>query len=498
MRLSQINNVINNKRRFKIIGIDDEAGIVNALRILTQKQNYEFEGYTDANEGIEKIKSGHFDLLILDFLLEDTNGYEVVEKIREFNKDLYILLLTGHSESAPPLETLERCQIQGYCTKSNDPSQLVLMIKSAHKSVELMNEIRITRDGLNNVLMAAPHIYQLKPIEHIIDEAIKNLSLFTNTNNSFIIVDNVAKESGVEMFFKGTGRFDTDPDDFTKLFNPLLMQYAGSSRIDRKITASEEGIFCPLVNINGSTMGVIFVETKSVNLQILEVFSNQVASSVSNALLHSILNIKNEELNKTYEVMRTRYEETINTLRLTVDAKDEYTRGHSDRVAEYALKIGKTYEYFSEDDLRLLRVGGIFHDIGKIGTADDILLSDKKLSQGEFEEIKKHPETGASILSALSMFSDIVPIILHHHERIDGTGYPKGLKGEEIPIHARILAVADAFDAMTTNRVYRTKLSLEEAIAQLNKGAGTQFDSDVCRRFIQLLSDDSVEFTMAV
>ncbi|MDP4093199.1 MAG: HD domain-containing response regulator [Bacillota bacterium] len=493
MRLSKIKRLKEADARsdFRIIGIDDEAGIIDSLKIILEKQGYEFEGYTDHEKAIEMIKNNHYDLLILDYLLDNIKGSQVVELIREFNKELYILLLTGHSEAAPPLETLEKNDIQGYCLKSNDSSQLLLMVKSAYKAVEMMNEIKLTRDGLNSMLKAVPKIYQIQPIDLILEEILKSLLPIIGSTDAFILVDSILDrnmEARKESFFKGIGKFDTDINSFVSLFNPILMEYAGSARIAQNVVRYEEGVFFPLLNENKESMGVIYVEVPdNKNLKLLEIYANQAASSLNNAFLHSMLNIKNEELKKTYEIIRTRYEETINTLRLTVDAKDEYTRGHSDRVAEYAVELGRCFDKLGENDLHILKVGGIFHDIGKIGTTDDILLADRKLSREEFEEIEKHPVTGANILSALSMFSDIVPLVMYHHERIDGTGYPKGLKDGEIPFLARILSIADAFDAMTTNRAYRRKMSVEDAINQLVKGAGTQFDSEIVDVFIKLL-----------
>ena len=137
-------------------------------------------------------------------------------------------------------------------------------------------------------------------------------------------------------------------------------------------------------------------------------------------------------------------------------------------------------------ELETLRIGGFFHDIGKIGTADDILLKSEKLSDEELKEIQKHPLKGARIYPRF-MFKDVVPVVKCHHERIDGTGYPEGLKGESIPLLARVISVADAFDAMLSDRVYRSKLNLEEARQQLINGAGTQFDSRVVSVFIELI-----------
>lgn len=208
-------------------------------------------------------------------------------------------------------------------------------------------------------------------------------------------------------------------------------------------------------------------------------------------LAHRVIDMKNVELQQSKEEIAMWYRSTVNTIRLAIDAKDHYTRGHSDRVSEYAVKIGEALN-LSQSDLNLLRESGIFHDIGKIGIDDKILKKPGKLTQEEFEEIKKHPQQGALILSAVSMFKDIIPIILYHHERYDGKGYPQGLKGDQIPILAKILAVADAFDAMTTDRVYHKKLSLEETIEELRKGAKTQFDPIVAHALIKLIEEQKI------
>jgi putative nucleotidyltransferase with HDIG domain len=202
-----------------------------------------------------------------------------------------------------------------------------------------------------------------------------------------------------------------------------------------------------------------------------------------------MVNIKNDELKRTYDELRKTYLDTIEALRLTVDAKDEYTRGHSDRVAYFACKVGKAIG-LTDAELETLRIGGIFHDIGKIGTSDEILKKTDMLSGQEYDIIKQHPLKGAHILSAVSMFEDAVPLIKCHHEWVDGSGYPLGLKGEEIPFLGRILSVADAFDAMTSTRHYRLKLNLENAKDQLVKGSGTQFDKQVVDIFIAVVIDN--------
>lgn len=169
--------------------------------------------------------------------------------------------------------------------------------------------------------------------------------------------------------------------------------------------------------------------------------------------------IYNNNISKLQELNNNEHLAYIETLRRTVDAKDKYTRGHSDRVAQYSILIGKKLG-LSYEDLETLRIGGLFHDIGKIGIPDNILLKTSKLTDYEYDEIKKHPSIGAYILENSKIFANIIPIVLHHHERYDGKGYPYNLKGEDIPYMARIVAISDTFDAMTSKRCYRDSLSI--------------------------------------
>lgn len=222
--LQNLDNVNNSNSNYKIIAVDDEEGIVDSLSIFLKRSGYNFIGVTDPLEAIEKVKNEHFDLMILDFIMTPIHGDQVVEEIRKFNKDLYILLLTGHKDLAPPLDTIKKLDIQGYCEKSDKFDQLLLLIESGIKSIEQMQEIK-------------------------------------------------------------------------------------------KI---------------------------------------------------------NEKLSDTYQKLQNSYLESIQTLRYTVEAKDSYTRGHSDRVSEISVLLGK-HLGLSDQDLEHLRLGGLFHDIGKIGVPDMIL-----------------------------------------------------------------------------------------------------------------------------
>ena len=336
-----LQNQTNEGRKYKIIGVDDEEGILDSLRVLLEDTSYEFVGITNPVEAIERVRQEHFDLMLLDFMMTPLHGDEVVEEIRKFNKELYILLLTGHKDLAPPLETIKRLDIQGYCEKSDKFDQLLLLIESAIKSVKQMDEIK---------------------------------------------------------------------------------------RI-------------------------------------------------------------NEKLEDSKEQLEQAYLDMVQTLRYTVEAKDSYTRGHSDRVSEYSVLIGEKLGLPAEQ-IKTLRIGGLFHDIGKIGIPDSILLKPAKLTDEEYSQIKNHPSIGAHILGSAAIFQDIIPIVKHHHERYDGNGYPSKLKGEEIPYLARIAAVADTFDAMTSRRSYRGPIDVEHVKEEIKRCEGTQFDPQIAEVFIEILNND--------
>lgn len=168
----------------------------------------------------------------------------------------------------------------------------------------------------------------------------------------------------------------------------------------------------------------------------------------------------------------------------TLEAKDPYSSFHSQNVSSYARKLARAMD-FSQKEVSLIGIAGLLHDIGKIGIKDNILQKEGKLTDDEYERIKRHPMIAAVILEPVEELSSIIETVRYHHERYDGHGYPEGLAGEDIPIGARIMTVADSYDAMTTKRPYRkTPLTQEEAVARLREGAGTQFDPHIVEVFV--------------
>ncbi|MCQ2979116.1 MAG: HD-GYP domain-containing protein [Clostridia bacterium] len=180
------------------------------------------------------------------------------------------------------------------------------------------------------------------------------------------------------------------------------------------------------------------------------------------------------------------YYETIDTLRKAVDKKDPYTRGHSDRVGYISAMIAETMG-LTDEEIDKIRLGGQFHDIGKIGIKDNIITKPDRLTDEEYDEIKKHPIIGYELLEKNNIFKDILPAIRSHHEKYDGTGYPDGLAGNKIPLMARIVCVADSFDAMMSKRSYRDKMDLDYTMNEIERCKGTQFDPKVAEAFKVLM-----------
>ena len=230
-------------------------------------------------------------------------------------------------------------------------------------------------------------------------------------------------------------------------------------------------------------LGIIQVANKRGNftyrpedLDLLKILGSQVAFVIQNADL--------------FQNLQRAYIDTLSALTSAIDAKDSYTRGHSERVTELSIRLAAEVGIASEE-IEKIKLGGLLHDIGKIGIPEGILNKPGRLNDEEFEIIKSHPDLGLHILGKVEFLEAIVPIIRHHHERYDGKGYPSGLKGEEIPLLARIVSVVDTYDAMTTDRPYRKAMTVEEALKEIERCSGSQFDPEIAAHFIRMTMRES-------
>lgn len=321
------------KKIYKVLIIDDDISIMEMLSMMLKKYNCDVTTYTEPVSAIEELKNNKYDILILNFLMMPVNGDRIVELVREFDKEIYIILMSTHNDLVPSIDLMKKLDIQAYFEKSSRFDELIMLVQGGIKYIEQLNRI---------------------------------------------------KEMNMQL--------DKNLIEFAKI----------------------------------------------------------------------LLN--------------------------TISAKDNYTKDHSQNVSKLCVMFAN-YLNLSEDDIENLRIAALFHDIGKIGIPDNILQKEGKLTDTEYETIKLHPVIGANIFSSTDIFKHIAPIIVAHHERVDGTGYPNNLKENEIPYLAKILTICDCFDAMVSKRSYKEKMTIEYAIEQLKKGAGTQFDRELAESFIKLINE---------
>jgi HD-GYP domain-containing protein (c-di-GMP phosphodiesterase class II) len=214
------------------------------------------------------------------------------------------------------------------------------------------------------------------------------------------------------------------------------------------------------------------------DVQLLSIFASHAASSFQNARMYSRLQDLNKDIIRSYA--------------RAVEAKDVYTRGHSERVAAYALHLGIKAGVM-DDELEKLYIGGVLHDIGKIGVPDHILNKPGRLTDEEFAVIKRHPVIGKEILSQVFFLKDIFPLVYYHHERLDGSGYPEGKTGEELPFLCKILSVADVFEALTSDRAYRRALPLDKVEEIMFSMSGSHLDSDLLEMWFKLVREKGID-----
>lgn len=247
-----------------------------------------------------------------------------------------------------------------------------------------------------------------------------------------------------------------------------------------------------MINKHVKTLIKTIVMTLTGGLLILYILLINVLLRTSKTLIKQNIELGRQklEIEQSYKKLNESYKTTISVLSNAVDARDPYTAGHSERVTKISVLLGKALK-MTESELQNLEYAALFHDIGKLGIPDHILLKNGKLTDDEFEVIKKHPGIGVNILKEVDFIKDALPVIKHHHEKFGAKGYPDSLNGRDIPIGARIIAIADTYDAMTTDRPYRKGFKHEEAVEEIIRNKGLQFDGEIVDTF--LLVEQSIK-----
>jgi len=509
----------------KVLIADDDPRVVELLYITLSHNGYEVVSALDGREALEVAAKHKPDLAILDVKMPKADGFEVCEALKKCSVECRppVILISGQCDATSRLEGLLK-GADDFLMKPFSPRELLTKIDKIFKgsedsktlsnvSAKLENEIKRGEQELERVNNELKRLLYSKDTLIGLSQQLKSCLRLETLLDTFLltVVGQLRVESACFLLAEGWDSrvlvhslskgvklslvenlqipFDSPLGSIlSSCEKPLGIEELESyPRVgDQVKTIAAAGfILCHSIHVKGRFIGVLLLGERvhgngftQLDMEMLASLSSSAGIAIENARLYN-------ELQETYLA-------TIKAFVNTIEAKDPYTRGHTERVAEYATAIAEGMG-LGPEEVENIRFGAILHDIGKLGVYEQILWKPTALDEEEWKIVKSHPETGASILSGIRFLEKAIDIVRHHHERLDGKGYPDGLRDDELSLYARITCVADSFDAMTSDRPYRDALSVEEALSQMAGKSGTQFDPKVTQVFARLVKAGNIK-----
>lgn len=471
----------------QVLVVDDEKSICEIVKAYLQKNGYSVFQALSGEKAVEIIKENKIDLVLTDIKMPGMNGVDLLKWVKKYNNSLPVIMTTGFPTLDTAIEAL-KLGAYDYLTKPFHLEEVVEKISRAIQTRQLEED-----NLLFSKLVSLHEVTKELSSTHILNELYNrflNYSIKVSRSNggSLLFFDDslqlkivlVSSEPYNETFwqlpvFDAASRWAVDKGE-------SLIIDSGKEGISKEIPQLPEFIQSYIVfplKTPKKIIGILnlvraqnTVSFSKLDLELINVLASQASISIENARL--------------YQNIRENYLKTVRGFALAVEAKDKYTHGHSENVMKFTVVLAK-HLGLEGKDIEQIKYAGLLHDVGKIGVDEAILNKPGKLTPKEFDQIKKHPELGSRILENVPFFESLVPLIKHHHEFYNGNGYPSGLAGEDIPYGARILSVADAFEAMTSNRPYRKALSHEVAVNIIKKEKGSQFDPEIAEAFLEVV-----------
>jgi response regulator RpfG family c-di-GMP phosphodiesterase len=478
----------------KILVVDDylptRCLIIDALN---QSYKYEINEAENGEEALRLFKKSNYDLVISDIMMPGMSGMDLLNSIRESNPAATVIMITGNPTTDLTVSAIKKGAVD-FLTKPFDIDDLLYKVDIHLRGKEILSK------------GSAERIRQKDNLKDKTDELSKQGYIFDSIEDSpldnDIIFEKIAELAlklvdgevcAILLFDQQDNEFHPkvvkgDADGSNNFMQSPALKMVFNEVVERKeaivINSNEHpevspSLICAPLMIRNSILGILSIRKKKNR----EIFSKKDLHHILSLTKRASLNLENKIL---YESMYSNIMDTLKSLISSVQARDHYTEEHSRRVTETALKIAVELNC-SVNDIESLKIAGILHDVGKIAVPDSILLKPDKLTLEEYLVIKNHPAIGENILKPVVLLDKERKVIHCHHERWDGKGYPLGIAGNGIPYLARILAVADSFDAMTNNRPYRPAMQIGQAIDELIRNKNTQFDGEIVDAFIKTL-----------
>jgi putative nucleotidyltransferase with HDIG domain len=483
------------KEKKRILVVDDYLPtrrlIVDALN---QSSQYEVNEAENGEEALQLFDKDNYDLVISDIMMPGMSGMDLLNRIREKNLFAAVIMITGNPTVDLTVKAIKKGAVD-FLTKPFDVDDLLFKV-----DIHLRGKSLLSADSAQTVqeqanlkdqseeLSKQGYIFDSiedSPLDNdIIFEKIAALALKLVDGEvcSILLFDEQDKEfypKVVKGGSEGISKNYTHSFALKMVFNEVIERKEAVMINSNDHPDVSPSLICAPLMIRNSILGILSIRKKKNR----EIFNKKDLHHILSLTKRASLNLENKIL---YESIYSNIMDTLKSLISSVQARDHYTEEHSQRVTEMSLKIAAQMNC-SVNDMESLKIAGVLHDVGKIAVPDSILLKPGKLTLEEFIIIKNHPTIGENILRPVVLLEKERKIIQCHHERWDGKGYPLGIAGTEIPCLARILAVADSFDAMTNNRPYRSAMPLQKAIDELVANKNTQFDADIVDAFVKIL-----------
>ncbi|MDY0361062.1 MAG: response regulator [Desulforegulaceae bacterium] len=493
-----------------ILFVDDEESILEIAKEFFEQKNYLVHTAGNGLEALELLEKEKIDCCFTDINMPEMDGLELAEEIRKKDNTLPVVIMTGYPSLENTLQTLKNGVVD-FLIKPINLNQMELCLKRVLRERELfINNVLLKKEVENKKRLEELNFQLSKKVDEL-TRLNKIMSEFTGGYSSEDVfrklLDMAVEISGADAsalyIINDTKEFNnffvsTEKGEFFKKNNisPLIINETAEGGLPVIITGNSQENLLPS-EIKSIMLNPLKIREKTFAVIATCIFESDLVFSEKDLFYISFMCQKAAYAIENLALYENIYDNLFSTLYAfvtAIEARDNYTSLHSKRVAALAVLLGKELGC-SEEDLDVLHFAGRLHDIGKIGVRDGVLLKNGRLTEDEFEEIKKHPVIGANIVGKLGLWSREESIIRYHHERYDGTGYPEGLKGEEIPYLARITSVVDAYDAMASDRAYRRKLPQEQILENLEKGSGTQFDPNMVKVFLGILKKGKKLFT---
>ena len=489
----------------RILVVDDERVIREILSDFLGLEGYVVRTVEDGVQALEELQKRSYNLVISDLKMPKMSGLDLIEKITELGIPVLTVIMTGFGTVETAIEAMKHGAYD-YILKPFKVEEVIHIVKRGLDRQRLQHENLRLKDALS-IYKISEAIATSLSVEKVLDLVLDAVLDAVDADIVNLLLEQPGPGPGdrpgtfVEHARKVSPRLETNeaapPLNFGEVL-PLLQEdkplLAHSARAYRFLSGPPEKrlvSFCSIpLKLKGRIIGMLnaYSYTKGAKFsegqrKMLYVLGSRAAVSIENARLYESLVDTNEDLIHANISLEENFKQTIIGFAHALEESDRYTRGHSERVATYARLIAMGM-HLPKEEIETVVKSGLLHDVGKIGIRNDRLNKPGKLTPEELAMFRSHPAKGKRILEPIPFMRDIVPGCYCHHEAWDGSGYPQGIQSDKIPLIGRIVAVADAYDAMTTDRAYRKALPHVIACGEMERCSGTQFDPEIVRVFL--------------